>query len=384
MITSLFPSGPRPREGLFALRRWSGMAARGHDVAVVQPVPFAPPLLARGEQAEYRAMARREERGGLEVRRPRYLHLPRAPRANARRFARAALAALARGRAPQVAVLDYAWPAAACAEPLAERGVPTVVNGRGSDVLAVAADPLLAPELARGLRAAGHWTAVSADLVASMDRLAGSGARGRLVPNGVDTETFRPGDRRAARASLGLAGAGPLVLVVGHLIPRKDPLLALAVFRGGAPPDARLCFVGRGPLAGELRRAVAAAGLEARVAIVGEAPPETLASYYRAADALLLTSHREGRPNVVLEALASGLPVVATAVGGTPELLADLPGSLAPDGDVDALAARLAAVLADPPEPAACRAAVAGLSWSASLDALDAALTEALGARGAG
>ncbi|QDU67430.1 glycosyltransferase [Engelhardtia mirabilis] len=378
VVTSLFPSQPRPREGVFALRRWAGMAARGHRVHVIQPLPFAPPLLVRGERAELARMAAREVREGIPVLRPRYLHLPRSARGNARRFAARALAALAQGDVPDVVVCDYAWPASACAPALARRGLPCVVNGRGSDVLQVAGESDLGPLLALNLRAAGHWTAVSADLVRAMDRLAGLPGRGRLVPNGVDAERFRPGDRGEACARIGLAPGGPLVLVVGHLIPRKDPLLALEVFRRGAPEAARLVFVGRGPLEGELRAAIDRAGLSERVQLVGEAEPDTLADYYRAADVLLLTSHREGRPNVVLEALASGLPVVASAVGGTPELLANLPGSLAPDGDVEAFCERLTANLHRPPAAAECRAAVADLTWEASLEALERALAEAV------
>lgn len=394
VVTSLFPSPPRPREGIFALRRWQGMGARGHRVRVIQPVPIAPPLLARGERGEFARMPRRESFEGVAVERPRYLHLPRSPRGNARRFAARAIAALGSsdsGNAeradssspssdrPDVVVCDYAWPAAACAPALAARGWTCVVNGRGSDVLQVAGEARLAPLLAQALRTAGNWTAVSQDLVTAMDRLAGSPGRGVLVPNGVDTARFRPGDRGAAREELGLDPAAPLVLVVGHLIPRKDPLLALAAFHRGAPAGARAVFIGRGPLEAELRAAVEAAGLGDRVSLLGEAQPEELSTWYRAADALLLTSHREGRPNVVLEALASELPVVATDVGGTGELLAGLPQCLVPDDDLDRIASGLAGVLADPPSGERLRAPLASLSWDASLSALEAALENAEG-----
>ena len=384
VLTSLYPGPSRPFEGVFAERRWLGMRARGHEVSVTQPLPAALPLGRFGpsDWEEIRRLPGREERGGIFVERPRYLHLPRSPRANARRFARTGTKAiLARGR-PDVVVADYAWPAAAAAPRLARLGVPCLVNGRGSDVLQVASEAGLGPELAAYLRAAGHWCAVSADLVRAMDELGGAPGNGRLVPNGVDLEAFRPADRGAARERLGepfVSFEGALVLVCGHLIERKDPLLALAAFEAGAPAGAHCVFVGRGPLAPMLERAVEERGLAQRVHLLGEVAPESLSWWYAAADVLLLTSRREGRPNVVLEALASGRPVVATAAGGTAEVLGSwCSRSLVKERDPERIGAALAAILRDPPPPEELRASVEALSWTAGLEALEAALEAAV------
>lgn len=379
VLTSLYPGPSRPHEGVFAERRWLGMAARGHGVRIVHPLPRTPGPLSSlsATWAEVRALPEREERGGLVIDRPRYLHLPGRALGNARRFAKAGLA-VALDPKPDVVVCDYAWPAAVAAHGLARRGVPCLVSGRGSDVLQVAGEAGLGPELASALRAAGHWCAVSRDLVEKMDELAGRPGAGRLVANGVDLERFGPGDRRAARRALGLPPERPLVLVVGHLIPRKDPLLALAAFRAGAPDDALLVFVGRGELAEELGREVRADGPD-RVRLVGEVEPAQLATWYTACDLLLLTSRREGRPNVVLEALASGRPVLATPAGGTGELLEGLEERcLAPGRDPAVLGERLAALLADPPAEEDLRARVAGLSWDAGLSALEDSLRGAM------
>lgn len=327
-------------------------------------------------------MPAREMRAGLGVERPRYLHVPGRALGNAARFARAGLAAIERGGAVDAVVCDYAWPAGHAAHALRRNGIACVINGRGSDVLEVAGEAGLAEPLAAALRAAEHWTAVSQDLVDAMDRLAQVGERGVLTPNGVDTAVFSPGSRSDARAKLGIDHEGPLVLVVGHLIERKDPLRALEAFAIGAPADAHLVFVGRGPLEETLRRAVAARELGARTQLVGEADPAALAHWYRAADALLLTSSREGRPNVVLEALASGLPVLATAAGGTGELLADLPRCLAAARDVEVIGAGLRDLLASPPTTSDLVAAVDGLTWEASCDRLESCLRAAVeGAR---
>lgn len=379
VLTSLFPSRPRPYEGLFAERRWAGMSARGHEVHVVQPLPLATRFLPL---ARWRALAEvpaRETRSGLEIERPRYLHLPGRARGNARAFARAGVAALVRRPRPEVVVLDYAWPAAAAVSLLAERRIACVVSGRGSDVLEVAGEAGLADELAYALRLAGHWCAVSRDLLQVMDRLGNHPGHGVLVPNGVDSTLFFPRSRSQERQALGLAPQGKLVLVVGHLIERKDPLLALEVFARAASAADRLLFLGRGPLEERLRARAAELGLAERVELRGEVPPAELARHYGACDALLLTSRREGRPNVVLEALASGRAVLATEAGGTGEVLDTLaPRLLVRTREAGELARRLRATLDAPPTQEELTAAVAHLTWEASFGALERCLAAAV------
>ena len=379
VVTSLYPSAVHPLEGVFAERRWLGMRARGHAVHVLQPLPRASRLLPL---ARWRALAkvpRRETRGGIEVERPRYLHWPGRARGNAVAFARAALEALDRRARPDAVVLDYAWPAAAAVAGLRARRLPCVVSGRGSDVLAVAEEPALADELAHALRAAGHWCAVSRDLLAHMDRLGAKAGHGRLVPNGVDPELFHPRPRAEARAALDLSAEGRLVLVVGHWIERKDPLLALEVFARAAESADRLVFLGRGPLGPALAAAVSARGLAPRVSLRGEVAPEELARWYAACDLLLLTSRREGRPNVVLEALAAGRPVLATDAGGTRELLGELaPELLGRTRDPAALATQMRRILDGGHDPERLAASVAHLRWAASLTELEACLAAAI------
>ncbi len=355
------------------------MHRRGHEVLVVQPLPLAPDLPGHSQWAELASRPVRELRYGIPVRRPRYVHIPGHAFTNARRFTRAGLEIILAGERPSAVIADYAWPAAAAALRLRDLQIPFVIHGRGSDVLQVAGEAGLGHLLAEYLHPARHWCAVSRDLVSAMDHLGGWPGRGRLIPNGVDLELFDIADRDQARQHLGLPADRVLVLVVGHLIERKDPLLALSTFTGGAPADALCVFIGRGPLRRRLARRVRRLGLENRVRLAGEVPPATLARWYAAADCLLLTSRREGRPNVVLEALASGRPVLATAAGGTAELLADFDGMLARTRDPEILAEMLTGLLAAPRDPTALRALVSDLTWDRSLDALEDCLAETIG-----
>lgn len=379
VLTSLYPSPRRPFEGIFAERRWLRMAGRGHEIEVMHPLPWTPPgagWLLPGTWGEIAAAPRRELREAIAVRRPRYLHIPGKALGNAARFTRCALKHLAPA---EVVVCDYAWPASNVAPILRQKGQPCVVSGRGSDVLQVAGEAGLAAELAANLRAAGTWCGVSGDLVEAMDGLAGE-PRGRLVPNGVDLELFQISDRAEARAGLGLHADGPLVLVVGHLIERKDPLLALEAFLAGAPRGARLAFVGRGPLEAELAAGVAARGAGDRVQLVGEKQPAEIAQWLAASNLLLLTSHREGRPNVVLEALAAGRPVVATEAGGTREVLPE-PRMLATSRNAAGIGEHISALLQDPPQPESLREFVEPLSWERSCEALELCLADASACR---
>jgi len=358
------------------------MASRGHSIGIVAPVPRVPPFLVWGRRARFRSAPVVEARAGIEIRRPRYLHVPGIVEHNARRFARVGGRAVA-AMAVDVVVADYAWPAAAAVPGLVATGVPAVVSARGSDLRIARSRPALERMLRSALAASSGWLATARHLVDELDTLGGRAGAGWLVPNGVDADTFRPRPRASARARLGVP-RGTLVLVVGQLIPRKNPLLALRAFAHAAPAlgEPMIAFVGDGPLRGRLAAGARSLGIERLVRIVGEQAPERLADWYAAADCLLHCSSFEGRPNVVLEALASGLPVLATRTEGAAELLAALPELLWDGGEPRALAARLVQLIAAPPSPDRLVASAQPYTWAASCELLERFLASALAPRG--
>jgi D-inositol-3-phosphate glycosyltransferase len=173
-----------------------------------------------------------------------------------------------------------------------------------------------------------------------------------IVPCGVDTELFRPGDSGAARDELGLP-AGPLLLFVGRLTPIKgletlldsmallDPRPSLVVV--GGDQDEPL----NGRLAG-LRARVAALGLDGAVQFLGPQPQPRLRLFYTAADVTVMPSYYESFGMVALEAMACGSPVIASSVGGLTTTVQDgVTGYLVADGDARTLADRIATVLGD-------------------------------------
>jgi len=183
-------------------------------------------------------------------------------------------------------------------------------------------------------------------------------ARVAIIPCGVDTELFRPGDPRLARARLGIAGERVL-LFVGRLTPIKglETLLrALAVLATEAPTDrpVRLVVVGgeRGDTgdAGDFRRLTRELGVEGRVDFRGPQPQDVLPDYYRAADLCLMPSRYESFGMVALEAMACGVPVVASRVGGLAVTVQDgVTGLLVPEGDPGALVGAVRRLLGDEP-----------------------------------
>jgi len=180
-----------------------------------------------------------------------------------------------------------------------------------------------------------------------------------VIPNGVDTRRFAPGAGRTLRTALGLDEATPLLGCVASLTPVKRPLMLLEAFVRlvrGPRPDAHLLLCGDGPLRARLELQAQAEGVAGQVHLLGVRPdPERV---YAALDLHLLASAAEGLSNSLLEAMASGVPVIATAVGGNRELVRDeVDGLLVPPDSGHLLAAAAARLLADPARAAALAAA---------------------------
>jgi len=395
VYTTLWPNARQPHHGVFVKERLR-LFSRRHRAAlsVVAPVPLAPPV-GPARWRIWSGLPDEECQDGVRVTHPRFFSPPLLPD----RVRAAAQAAGARQRlldeaaSFQPAVLDahYAWPDGVAAwrlRPLLERRLarrlPLVITARGTDLNLGPSLPGVRRQLAQALCGADHVVCVAEALAAVALELGVPPARLTTLRNGVDLERFRPGDRAAERAALGLPSEGPLLLCVGHLIERKGQHLLLeALARGGAAGDAgprasRLVLVGGGPARDALARQAARLGLGGRVDFAGPVPPEALPRWYRAADALVLPSLREGWPNVVLEALACGTPVIATAVWGTPEILAGCAAAalVAPtvEGLADGLARRPAL------DRAAARPWAERYGWEPTLDGL-AAIYERVGAR---
>ena len=197
----------------------------------------------------------------------------------------------------------------------------------------------------------------------------------RRIPKGVDSVLFTPeGDSH--RAGLGLQGKR-VVLAVGRLVPIKNMRLLIDAWPAvlATVPEAHLVIVGEGAERAGLESVAAAAGVAGAVTFGGYVAQADTPSWYRAADVFALSSDFDNSPNVVLEAMASGLPVVSTDVGGVAGFVGPESGRLVPARDAAAMAGALTSLLQD---SATCRRmgetnrrlAEERFSWRASARAL--------------
>lgn len=275
-----------------------------------------------------------------------------------------ALRAAAREHGPQVLLATWLYPLGQAALMAAKRlGLPLVIKVHGSDLLVHKNKPAILPILRRVLGEAAAVIAVSPNLAQEAQAQGANPDKIFLVPNGVDQELFAPQDRQAARRRLGLSDDGPLALFVGRLVPGKGLEMCLDAL--AALPQARLVVVGDGPLRSALEAQAQRLSLGGRVIWAGAQPHGDIPNYLAAADVLVLPSVSEGEPNVILEALSCGRPVVASLVGNIAGMVEHgSEGLLFPAGDQALFVKYLGEALARPWDPQALRQSVAERSWA--------------------
>ncbi len=359
-VSHMFPSGERPGYGRFIYEHVTALQRLGVEVRVLQPVPWAPAMLGFNRRwRSYRRLAREQSAGSLNVVRVPYL-TPPCP--NLQPVGSAALV-LPLFFAMRKAQRDFAFEIVhvhsvtpdGFAAVVAARYLrkPVVVSGRGSDVNEYPRRNYFSRESARlAIGRCDRFVGVSRALVAEAISLVDCSGKSTVIYNGVDFTRFSPPvDRTAARRASGLPEGVPLLLFVGSLEKDKGVHeLVHAVERmAGSLRQLALVVVGHGPLRPFLERFGGRLPGGCRVLLAGSVAPERVADFMRAADVLVHPSHAEGLPNVVLEAMASGLPVVATSVGGIPEVVGhERTGLLVPPRDAQALEGALMRVIADP------------------------------------
>lgn len=371
-LSSLFPRPGHELASPFNRLQLAALARR-HEVAAIAPVSW---LERFRQRAKYRSLPVPVERDGVRVWYPTYFYTPRVWRhlygqcylASVRRTVRRVVDSLR----PDVLFSCWAHPDGWAAVRLGrEVGRPVVVKVIGSDVLVTTRDRRRQVRVAEALQQADGVVAVSQDLADHVLRLGVDPARVSVVSEGTDPNLFCPGDRTAARRRLGLPETGRVILFVGNVLESKGAVvLAEACGRlAGGGAEFTCYVVGRGPDANKVLATAERYAVGGRVVLVGPKPQSELPDWYRAADVVTLPSFSEGIPNVLREAIACGVPFVATGVGGIPELVRGLAAQLVPPGDPVALAEALRSTLADPPVVTAADQSV-NLSWEDSADRL--------------
>lgn len=329
VFTSLYPNHVSPHLGVFIKERMTRYAkSSGNSVRVVAPVPYFPPF-KWSRRYPFSQISHAEMIDGIEVCHPRYMMTPKVgmmwygllmflsvlPR----------VSRIYREFKFDVIDAHFVYPDGFAAMLLGRWfKKPVVVSARGSDINQYKDFPVIRKLLLRTLHGVDRVIAVSQALKDTMVRLGVSSEHISVVPNGVDPGKFAPISRQEAREALKLSSR-KLILSVGNLTQNKGmDLLVKALHtlvHQRHHTDLRLAIVGDGPCRRPLAELVRSLNLLDYVLLVGAVPHHELNRWYSAADVFCLASAREGLPNVVLEALACGTPVVATPVGGIPEVI---------------------------------------------------------------
>jgi teichuronic acid biosynthesis glycosyltransferase TuaC len=386
-ITKIFPNAAEPLSAPFNRQQFASLAELC-QLEVLATVPWFPgaALLSRWSSAgKVARLPKREIIAGIDVRHPRTLFVPRTAHVTWGPLYAASLAPLIpryRGKV-DVVLGSWAYPDGFAAIAFAEwLGVPAVVKLHGSDINVIAQMPGPQRLLRWMLPKASRIVAVSRDLANKVEALGVPAERIALVGNGIDAEMFTPRPRGEAQQRVGLPGAAPTIVYVGNLKEEKGVLDLADAFSQLAQrhPTARLVLVGGGPMRDALSQRLAPLG--ARAILAGPRPLDEVPWWMAAADVVVLASWNEGTPNVLLEALSCGRRVVATRVGGVPDVVTSpTQGELVEPRDVAALSEALGRALATPYEPSQVAASRSGASWAASAAALHRVLADACATR---
>jgi teichuronic acid biosynthesis glycosyltransferase TuaC len=371
VVTSYFPSSAEPWQGRSAYQTLR-LIARQADVHVFYPNPGYPSALMPRSTSHHK-LDPTFTLPDMKVNYYDYPALPLISRPFNGSLAAHALMPHVRAFTPDLIFSCFLYPACYTALKIGKAlSVPVVAQSIGSDINRIG-DPISAMHTRTVLREADFLVTVSGDLRAKAVAMGASPQKSRAVINGCDLSVFHVMDRVEARQRLGIDPTGEAVVYIGRLDVKKGlrELVEAAAALHPLRPNMHVYLVGEGPDRPAIESAILANNASGYVHAPGGCAFDDVAVWMTAASLVTLPSYMEGCPNVILEALACGRPVVATNVGGIPEIMSDDCGRLVPPRDPVALAQALESTL-----DKSWDAAVISAHWSRSWSTVAAELLE--------
>ena len=340
IVTPIFPIPAQPYRGHSEYQLLLALSKHA-DINVVCPFPrypkwFRPTYDHRSPDLSYSPP-------GLMTRYFEYPALPGLTRCINGLVCAKYLEAYFRESVPDVACNFWLYPEGYATVAVARRlGIPVIVGSVGSDLNRIP-DPVSRWFTRVAMNRAAFVVTKGGHLRQQAIRMGINADKVLSVLNGCDPEVFQLRDRSVARAQLGVDDAAKLVLFVGRLDSQKGIVELIHAFSSlvSRQPDLRLVYIGDGPCQEQLQGIARDLALEDRILFAGACPSQKVAQWLAASNVLALPSYKEGCPNVVIEALSCGRPVVATNVGGIPELVNEVSGVLIPPQDSEALASAI-------------------------------------------
>ena len=368
VFTTLYPNVIQARHGVFVEERLRHLLESGRiSATVVAPVPWFPfRHRCFGAYASLAKVPPQERRHGIEILHPRYPVIPKvgmnvAPLLMYRSMLPIFRRLLHEDSCYDIIDAHYLYPDGVAAVALGRVfGRPVVVTARGNDVTLIPRHAVPRRQILRAASGAAAVVTVSRALRTKLIELGAASESITVLRNGVDLARFRP--MEAGNLRNGREVRKPIWLTVGHMIERKGMHFVIEAL--ARVPDATLLIAGDGPEERSLRALADRLGVSGRIRFLGAIAHAELGDIYNSADALFLASSREGMPNVVLESLACGTPVVAAPFAGVEELVnGPEAGEVAEARTADALFAAWQRLWRRRPDRAATRRFAENLGW---------------------
>ncbi|HEV2487230.1 MAG TPA: glycosyltransferase [Terracidiphilus sp.] len=364
VVTRYFPSSAEPWQGRSAYQTLR-LVARDTDLRVFYPNASYPSLL-KPRSRTYHELDHSWSPQDVKTNYYDFPSLPLISRPINGWMAARALLPHVRAFAPDLIFSCILYPDGYSALKIGQAlSLPVVAMSIGSDINRIG-DPVTAIHTHTVLREADFLVTVSDDLRKKAIAMGASPQKARSIINGCDISVFHVRDRMEARQKLHIDPAAETVVYIGRMDVKKGlrELVQAAVSLHPDRPNLHVYMVGEGPDRPIIRSAIEANNAATYIHALPACAFDDVAVWMAAADLVTLPSYMEGCPNVVLEALACGRPVVATNVGGIPEIMTDACGRLVPPRESTTLAQAIRSVL-DSTWDAMAISALRSRSWNA-------------------
>ncbi len=370
LSTTIFPNRLEPNRGVYIKKQVKELARR-EKLTILVPIPYFPSFIKNSGQSFYANIPVEDNLDGLHVYYPRFFIIPKIFRFlhgpflffSVYRFYRQVI----NSEKPEALLGFWSFPEGFANVLIAKCfKLPVIIGCRGSDI-----NQLTRPYIQRKIIS---WTLGNCNRVLSVsealktemvDKLGVSAERITVIPNGVEEDKFYPQNQDKVRETLGLNKREQIVVCVARLEAVKGVDVLIRAFAQVRGKGQRLAIVGDGEEMPRLKALVEELGLSDYVLLLGSKPHDEIPLWINAADLMVLPSITEGWPNVLMEAFSCGKPVVASRVGGVPEIVNDSSlGIMTRPGDADDLARGINDGLKRQWDANIIRARVLGRSWA--------------------
>lgn len=323
VISNLYPNCVETTKGLF-IKQLTDSISKKADVTVIAPLPFNPLDLLRGGSP----VPAKEVIDGIEVYHPRYIVIPKMLRSLTGRFfywgIKGLLKKLIQEGKADILSAHWMYPDGYGAVLAAKKfNKPIAVHALGCDINEYTKFKIRRRLITHALKTSNINIVKSQKLKDKITSLGVPESKTQVILNGVDQNKFKPIDQNQARQQLGLEQNKRYALFIGNFQVEKglsNLINAVAILKS---ENFHLLVIGGGPLESQIKQQIDDLGLDDKISLIGRVEHHQIPIYLSAANILCLPSLREGCPNVVLESLSSGTPVVASDVGAVPDIISN-------------------------------------------------------------